>query len=108
MDLETTVLTVTLHRYGPAYEESNPSTLLERQLTSPEVERELSNLLRSVIAKKQMERNNGVEPISSAWKAEALPLCLIPLYWCPLMDLNHQPSAYKAAALPLRAKRASA
>ena len=42
----------------------------------------------------------GIEPTSSAWKAEVLPLNDYPI-WCRHLDSNGEPIAYRAIALPL-------
>ena len=45
-----------------------------------------------------MERIAGIEPASIAWKAIVLPLNYIRI-WCPNLDSNGEPIAYKAIAL---------
>ena len=44
----------------------------------------------------------GIEPVTSAWKAEVLPLNYI--RWSPQSDLNQRPTLYKSVALPLSYK----
>ena len=47
-----------------------------------------------------VERVTGVEPASSAWKAEVLPLNHTRVRWSGRLDSNQRPSAPKADALP--------
>ena len=47
-----------------------------------------------------LERVTGVEPASSAWKAEVLPLNHTRICWSGRLDSNQRPSAPKADALP--------
>lgn len=44
------------------------------------------------------ERINGIEPSSSAWKADALTVVLYSQMWT-LRGLNPRPSDYESAAL---------
>ena len=46
----------------------------------------------------------GIEPTSSAWKAEVLPLNDYPK-WCREQELNPQPTDYKSVALPIELSR---
>ena len=56
-----------------------------------------------------MERMTGIEPVSSAWKAEVLPLNHIRKYrqseinkqWSGRRDSNSRPSPWQGDALPL-------
>ena len=47
-----------------------------------------------------LERVTGIEPASSAWKAEVLPLNHTRVAWSGRLDSNQRPSAPKADALP--------
>ena len=47
-----------------------------------------------------LERVTGIEPASSAWKAEVLPLNHTRMRWSGRLDSNQRPSAPKADALP--------
>ncbi len=44
---------------------------------------------RGSVLHRSLERVNGFEPSSSAWKAEALPLDDTRIVWWGVMDLNH-------------------
>ena len=48
-----------------------------------------------------MERMTGIEPVSSAWKAEVLPLYHIRIKWSGRRDSNSRPSPWQGDALPL-------
>ncbi len=48
-----------------------------------------------------LERTAGIEPASSAWKAEVMPLYDVRIFenGVPCLDLNQRPIAYEATAL---------
>ena len=50
---------------------------------------------------RKMERMTGIEPVSSAWKAEVLPLYHIRIKWSGRRDSNSRPSPWQGDALPL-------
>lgn len=52
-----------------------------------------------------LERHEGIEPSSSAWKAGRLPKDGMPQTWRRRVELNHFPTALQAAALPVSYSR---
>ena len=48
-----------------------------------------------------MEQMAGIEPATSTWQAEVLPLYDICINWSTRRESNPQPADYKSAALPI-------
>ena len=58
----------------------------------------LHNLLKPSL---KMEQMAGIEPATSTWQAEVLPLYDICINWSTRRESNPQPADYKSAALPI-------
>lgn len=49
----------------------------------------------------RLEQVTGIEPASSAWKADALPLGYTCIFWWSIGESNPEPSGYEPDALPI-------
>ena len=52
----------------------------------------------------RLERAAGIEPASSAWKAEVIAIIRCPPIWWPLLGLNQRPIGYEPTALTAELK----
>lgn len=83
------LLAIPPKRYGEPIGIRTPDTRLRRPLLYP-----------TELWARKMERMTGIEPVSSAWKAEVLPLNHI-RKWSGRRDSNSRPSPWQGDALPL-------